>query len=184
VWDELVRELSKSFYVINNIERESRIINVSFLSNSPSEFADCGKTMRTYVQGEKIEHFDYATAASATFKFASPRQRHPAWADYAIVRRETNLEGRVNIYVAPDVKDADVTTISVNARYMLTIKTEGTQFSEGAGGQTISLGPLPARTTVITFNTNKGTSQQIDQGNSISCFGTGKLEADILSMVR
>jgi hypothetical protein len=53
VWDILVKELSKSFYVINNIDKESRIINVSFSSNAPSEYVDCGKTHRTYTQGDK-----------------------------------------------------------------------------------------------------------------------------------
>src|SRR3972149_6139198 len=55
VWDILVKELSKSFYVINNIDKESRIIKVSFSSNNPSEYIDCGKAYRTYAQGKKTE---------------------------------------------------------------------------------------------------------------------------------
>jgi len=53
VWDVLVKQLSKSFYVINNIDKESRIINVSFSTNSPAEYIDCGRTLRTYTQGKK-----------------------------------------------------------------------------------------------------------------------------------
>jgi hypothetical protein len=46
VWDTLVRELAKSFFVINNIEKESRIINVSFFTQTPQDYADCGRTYR------------------------------------------------------------------------------------------------------------------------------------------
>lgn len=43
VWDGLVKEISKSFYVINNIDKESRIINLSFNTSSPADFVNCGK---------------------------------------------------------------------------------------------------------------------------------------------
>ena len=48
VWDELVEQLSKSFYVINNIEKASRIINVSFSTDTPEEYVDCGISTREY----------------------------------------------------------------------------------------------------------------------------------------
>src|SRR5688500_4758679 len=77
VWDELVRELSKSFYVINNIERESRIINVSFTSNTPGTFVDCGQTTRQYRQGDSVETYNYPVAEKSSYKMATPKQPHP-----------------------------------------------------------------------------------------------------------
>ena len=115
------------FYVINNIERESRIINVSFNTNSPSDYVDCGRTRRTYTQGEKTETFDYAVADSSTYKMAGTKQPHPATFSYANVRRTPKLEGRSNIYVAPDASNPSSTVVSVNTRYIVTIKVYGEQ---------------------------------------------------------
>src|SRR3972149_9234565 len=74
VWDIMVKEIAKSFYVINNIDKESRIINLSFSTNSPSEYVDCGKTHRTYTQGDKKEVYDYDVAGSSEYKMASEKQ--------------------------------------------------------------------------------------------------------------
>jgi hypothetical protein len=48
VWDSLVKELSKSFFVINNIDKESRIVNVSFYTDSPEDFVDCGTVSHSW----------------------------------------------------------------------------------------------------------------------------------------
>jgi len=183
VWDELVRELSKSFYVINNIERESRLINVSFISNSPVEYVDCGRSARHYTQGTKVETFEYAIAAPSTYKFAGQRQPTPSMISYAIVQREPSLEGRSNIYVAPQQNDSTRTIVSVNTRYVLNLKTRGTAFIEGVNSNIIRQDPLPERSTQIIFNTN-ATASSTDQNATITCFGTGKLELDILNMVK
>ena len=37
VWDRLVKNLASDFFVINNIEKSSRIINVSFSTNRSTE---------------------------------------------------------------------------------------------------------------------------------------------------
>jgi len=50
VWDIMVKEISKSFYVINNIDKESRIINLSFSTNSPTEYVDCRANVHLDVQ--------------------------------------------------------------------------------------------------------------------------------------
>ena len=36
VWKRLVKNLSADFFVINNIEKASRLINISFSANQPS----------------------------------------------------------------------------------------------------------------------------------------------------
>jgi hypothetical protein len=91
VWDGLVKELSKSFYVINNIDKESRIINLSFSTNSPSEYVDCGKVNRTYSQGGKTEEYNYDVAGPSEFKVATQRQEHPAFVNYIIGSNRTKV---------------------------------------------------------------------------------------------
>jgi len=183
VWDELVRELSKSFFVINNIERESRIINVSFNSNTPLEYVDCGRTRRTFAQGEKVETFEYDVAASSTYKVATERQEHPAFSNYVLFRRETSLEGRSNIYVAPDPGDSSRTVVSVNTRYIWAVRVNGSNFAEHISGNRFARGTQPERNFSIIFSTNKPSQPSSDLDRTI-CFGKGKLEGDILNMVR
>lgn len=184
-WDILVKELSKSFYVINNIDKESRIINVSFSSNSPAEYVDCGKSHRTYTQGDKTEVYDYDVAGTAEFKVATTHQEHPAFANYIIFRREPILEGRSNIYAAPDEKDKSKTIITVNTRYIWTVKVKGEVFAQDVRGNVFSRGRLPEETTTVMFNTNKP-GQHKDGGLNLkmTCFSKGKLEREILDMAK
>lgn len=183
VWDELVRELSKSFFVINNIERESRIINVSFQSSTPGDYVDCGRTRRTYAEGDKRELFDYAVADSSTYKEAGRTQPHPAQKTYARVNRQTSLEGRSNIYVAPDSSNSSRTVVSVNTRYVLSIKVHGEGILEHANGNVLHRSPFSRDSNPMVFNTNKPTSQAAG-GITIVCRDKGRLESEILRMVR
>jgi hypothetical protein len=183
-WDILVKELSKSFYVINNIDKESRIINISFSTNSPSDYIDCGHTVRTYTQRDKTETYSYDTAASSSYKAATPRQPNPNFSYYGRARRETSLEGRSNIYVAPDEKDKNSTAVTVNTRYIWTLKMQVQIFAENINGQTLTTNErIPDYTGTIMFNTNqKGESN--NTGDKITCFSKGKLEREILDMAR
>lgn len=183
VWDELVRELSKSFFVINNIERESRIINVSFNTNSPEQYVDCGRTTRTYAEGGKVETYNYGVAERSMYKVAAQKQSNPSFKQYAIINRDTSLDGRANIYVAPDTGNPGRTVVSVNTRYILTAKSRGDSFVENSYGQVVNRAPVPEQTQSIIFNTNQAGSLATGQV-TIVCVGLGKLEADVLNMIR
>lgn len=187
VWDKLVKELSKSYYVINNIDKESRIINMSFSSTKPQEYIDCGTTTRTYTQGENTERFTYDLASSSVYKAATPRQPHPAFYYYAIVNRNTSLEGRSNIYLAPDEADKNKTRVAVNTRYVLSITARGDAFQENLTGRIVSSAPLPYEQPItIAFNTNKPVQHQFGGigGVTATCFGNGTLEREILGLIK
>ena len=186
VWDRLVRELSKSFYVINNIDKESRIINISFSTQTPTDFVDCGEAHRTYKRGKELDNYDYNVADSSSFKFTG--STHGTLFDFANVRRTTTLEGRSNIYLAPLENDKNKTTVAVNTRYILTIETAADAFSQNMYGQIMSLGPDPhSPPIVISFNTNKPENHTFgDRGRTIevTCFSNGKLEQDVLGILQ
>src|SRR3546814_18902843 len=65
-WDRLVRNLSSEFFVINNIEKASRIINVSFQTDSPDRYFICGVPHRpsTRPNGKK-EVYTYGGAGDS-----------------------------------------------------------------------------------------------------------------------
>ena len=183
VWDALVRDLAKSFYVINNIDKDSRIINVSFSSQKPDDYIDCGRTQRSFREGEHTESFNYAVAARSTFKVAAARQEHPAFSNYAVFTREPALEGRANIYVAPSTADPNSTTVSVNTRYILNVKVRGEGFAKHISGNVMSRGRIPEETYTQTFNTNSSSSTDAGGGVSVVCFATGALEREILDLL-
>lgn len=182
-WDILVKELSKSFYVINNIDKESRIINISFSTDFPSDYIDCGHTTRTYTRGDKTETYSYDTAASATFKAATPEQPNLNFSYYGLIRRQTSLEGRSNIYVAPDDKDKNSTIVTVNTRYIWTLKFQLRICAENIYGQIVTCDRRPDETDTIMFNTNQ-TGKSNFVSDTATCFSKGKLEREILDMAR
>lgn len=182
VWDSIVKQISKSFYIINNIDKESRIINVSFSSNKPEDYIDCGKSIRTYTQKDNVETFQYAVAGASYFKMAGDQQPHPAWASYAVVHRMPILEGRANIYIAPNETDLSKSTITVNTRYVWTVNLRGESFTEHASGRVVSHGPINIPpSTPMAFNTlSKGEST--DQSQKIYCVSKGIFEKEILGL--
>ena len=181
VWDELVGELAKSFYVINNIEKASRLINVSFATDSPEEYIDCGRTQRTYQRGSETQDIDYALAASSTFKYAPPTGNNTVVVQDVI--RRTSLEGRANIYVAPLENRTQVTA---NVKYILTVNVTGTYTAQNVFGKIVQSGLIQPSVSTINFSTNQPNRTDLgtpDNPIYVSCFSTGRLEGDILSFV-
>lgn len=166
-WNRMVRNLSAEFFVINNIEKASRIINVSFSTKDPSEYIDCGQTTRTYSGPSGQEEIFTYTTADDSFYMSANDQGFP-WA----VTRTTELEGRANIYVAPAGPNTD---IAVNVRYILKIKTsqQGMNYYEQAVG-------MPY-TNIYTENFDTKKSSKGDaSGSRIACNSIGTLEQKIL----
>jgi len=56
-------------------------------------------------------------------------------------------------------------------------------YAQHASGNTLAHERIPERSTTEMFNTNKPSTRQ-DQGMTLVCAGTGKLERDILDMVK
>ena len=133
VWDQLVRELSSDFFVINNIDKNSRIINISFTSNKPSDYVDCGRTAHTSSGIFTGGPTQYDTADSSSY------YTNDAIGNAYTVRRTTRLEGRTNIYVAPEGQG---TSVIVNTKYVLGMNTVVTAYDgrqTGQGSRSIDL---------------------------------------------
>jgi len=170
VWQRLVADLSRSFFVINNISKESNLINLSFSAQDAESYVDCGSSSRTY----KGETYTYEIAGPGSYKIAQQAGNN-AYYVYDI-NRDTDLEGRINVYVAPEDNG---TRVSVNVKYIFNVTSTGTAEAI-AGVLQISHGQqnIPKETSTISFNTN----QEGVQGD-VSCFASGRLETMILDMV-
>jgi hypothetical protein len=168
-WNRLVKSLSREFFIINNIDKESRIISVSFSTAEVSKYVDCGTA----------EVDDLASGASKILHLAESQSFNVrSWLDvawgygYVVRSRSTNVEGRMNIYVAP--KD-NGTEISVNSRYIVNVDVKHRLTQPRDTG--LSVFGLPHRESYhVTFNTGKRSN-----GRMI-CQSTGKLEAAVLRM--
>lgn len=161
VWDQLVKKLSADFFVINNIEKASRLINLSFSTNTPSDFIDCGESTRTLKNLRGEDKVFYKSADSVQFNTTNNMGA------LVKVNRTTRLEGRTNIYVAPD---SSKTNISVNTKYVLTVTM-----------QAIDIYDRPVGTEVKSYDFS--TTQPMKQ-DQVMCVSNGKIEQKIIDFAR
>ena len=181
LWDNLVGDLSKTFYVINNIDKQSRLLNVSFrVTNNISEYVDCGVSDRKFSLASKVENTKYKVADPSSYFYQSPTQTSLPNTQYVEVFRIPSLEGRANIYIAPADKG---TKVSINTRYTWNIRAEYTPYLYMPLYDSHRKSAERRREDVIrepvTFNTNQ-TSMSND---GVICSSTGKFENDILDLI-
>ncbi|RCK24713.1 hypothetical protein [Thalassospira lucentensis] len=163
VWADFIPRLSKEYFVINNLDKDSGLVNVSYTGN-PQKYVDCGY-IHSYVKNAAGER-NYRFAAS------SPHASYEILTDTIyVVNRNMALEGRVNI-VLEELEDTK-TLATVNTRYVLTksgtisnLQGQSAPFSDtiyfNSGGQ----GSFP----------NPGNTQQT------TCMANGQLERELIKL--
>lgn len=185
VWDLIVENIAKSYFSINNIDKESRIINIDFSHDKPNEFMSCGKTVRVYNDGKTNEVVEYGVADKvATFKVATKQQPHPSIRQYyQIVRIVPKITGRVNIYVAPEGKGTKVT---VNAKMVALARVQAEVISQHAYGNIVQTDIVPGSESELIAVTKGPYNNPVDDPivKSIVCYSTGNLEQAILDLAR
>jgi hypothetical protein len=170
VWDRMVRNLASEFFVINNVEKTSRIMNVSFSADDPSEYVDCGRSTRKFKPAMGSERsFSYGNAdKEVSYMGATPEGFG------FLVQSRRNLEGRANIYVAPN--SAGGTDISVNIRYIINLNATGYGLDQYGN---IASAPQAHPGQTWSFDTTKPSVVDRQQGE-IKCASKGILEQKIL----
>lgn len=163
VWNVAVPKLGKLFFVINNLDKTSGLINISY-TGDPMQYVDCGviKVTTPRAVGDNTQTIP-AAIASKTYYFTQP-------SGVTEYQRKLELDGRVNLIF--EQVGENQTQVTVNSRYVLNRQVSGAILAGSyAGSQSDS----------ISFNS--GGSGQFASANGIStvCLPTGKLEQDILS---
>lgn len=169
VWVESVPALGKDFFVINNIDKSSGLINISY-SGDPARYIDCGR-MHSYVKNMRGER-------NYDFPIATPEDEYEAMVNGTLfrVRRTMKLDGRANIIF--QAEGANKTKVTVNTRYVLKRRVSVLQ----AGASIPS-----SRNDEIAFNTGASASFPslgIDEGQATVCQPNGQLESTILDAIR
>jgi len=165
VWDKGVPQLGKQFFVINNLDKSSGLINLSY-SGNPEKYIDCGRVIsfvknargeRTYDFAGAKAQFDYEMMIDGTLIYAT---------------RRMDLDGRVNLIF--EEIDGQTTKVTANAKYV--VKRDVT-IRDG-------LGNSRSASDSTSFNGNgSGTLQQTRALEGAECRANGNLERDILQTI-
>jgi len=160
VWADLIPALGREFFVVNNMDKSSGFINISY-NGDASKYLDCGRII-SHVENLRGKR-DYDVNAAA------PRALYETLRDGDLKSydRRTELDGRININIVEQQRNK--TIVSVNAKYVLTVSTI---IWDPAGHRTIDQYKL-------NFNTGG-----YDKGAFIECRPNGNLERDILALAR
>lgn len=164
VWKSSVAELGKKFFVINNIDRASGLINVSY-TGSPEQYIDCGR-IYSYVSNARGERTYEFEGSSADINYEVMKG-----ALFGINRR-MELEGRINLIF--EALSSKRTKVTVNTRYVVT-RTQTVQNVAGGMAQRF--------THTISFNTGNSASFPAGTDGAASCQATGKLEKEVLQLI-
>lgn len=168
VWATSVPALSKQFFVINNLDKSSGLINLSY-SGDPEKYIDCGR-ITSYVknaQGERT--YDFAGAkAQQNYEIMIPG------VGLFFLDRRMSLEGRVNLIF--EEVDATTTRVTANTRYVVT-RTQIVRAAAGGFPQTL--------TESTSFNSGGSAPFPANQkGVFTECAARGILEQEVLSAVQ
>jgi len=172
VWKTAVPNLGKQFFVINNIDKSSGLINVSY-NGSPEKYIDCGQ-ISSHVQNLRGTR-DYNFSGSKEY------QEYEVMTDGVggelwFVKRKMSLEGRINLIFEATTKNQ--TRITANTRYVVTKDIQ--QFSPGRSAAGMNGSTVNFHDS-ISFNSGNGATFS---GNTpTECKATGVLEKEILELI-
>ncbi len=99
--------------------------------------------------------------------------------------RQTSVDGRINLYVAPI--SANATKVSANVKYILRVTVGGVGTAYNAFGGAVNQFPMEKTINDISFSTAEAVSK--DWGipplvDRVTCQTTGRLEQSLLDKAK
>ena len=165
LWNKIIPRLGKQFFVINNLDKDSGLINISY-SGDPTRYIDCGH-IYSYVKNARGER-------NYSFSAASPNESYEIMMGNLIfVNRKMSLEGRINVIL--ESLQANKTRVTANTRYVLT-KSSTVRDVQGR-----------THNSSDTINFNSGGSASFPNPGAkdqTKCVATGALEREILDLAK
>jgi hypothetical protein len=157
-WSRAIPQIGKSFFVINNIDKSSGILNVSY-TGDPETYVDCG----TIHSELGVQRADFPVAKT------SQQWIGPGGGIYAAsYTQHVTLDGRMNIVF--ERVSSDSTRVTVNARYVVTRKV----------AKEILGSSYPAVVTEETAAFNSGGEASLE---TAVCRPNGKFESEALAII-
>lgn len=165
LWTKLIPAIGKTFFTINNLDKSSGLVNLTFSAN-PEKYVDCGWFNSTVENARG--------SRSYIVNFSSPQTQYEVFENGMLIQieRKLALEGKINLIV--EKLSASSTKITVNTRYILTRTATATG---GLDGNYRVMQRTQVDTATLDFDT-KGSF-----GGDSACVVTGELEKEILNLV-
>lgn len=162
-WEELINNLTENSFVINNMNKDSGFINISFSSTNPSQYIDCGEwngyfeNMRGkanyYFKGEQSSQFTSMHGTSMVNTVSTK-----------------SLSGRINILLQKIEKAKQ--NVKVNVKYVLS-------------GTNKYMYVYPPHTNYLNWSVGFSTKNSGQaQGGKTQCQTTGYLEEELLNYIK
>jgi hypothetical protein len=168
VWKDLIPALASRFFVINNIDKASGLINLSYAGN-PQSYIECGM-MSSYVKNMRGER-RYEFPAASALETYEVLDNHGLF----VIERKMSLEGRMNLIVQ-EMSPTD-TRLTANTRYIATRSSTARRMDQPVAA--------PGPTDTIAFNSGGQASFPVRGTTSpVTCRATGRLETEILDLVQ
>ena len=168
VWSAAIPRIGKTFFVINNLDKASGLINVSY-SGDPERYLDCGRATIDVTGPQGKQHYEFAGAAQhTTYSVAAPIPGNPYGIKHIIpVERTMNLDGRVNVVF--EKLEGGRTRVTATTRYVV---------------KRVLMSPQGRRTDTIELTTGEQSEfPALGTWAPTTCRPTGALEAELLKLV-
>ncbi|MFH0710919.1 MAG: hypothetical protein V2A75_11990 [Pseudomonadota bacterium] len=165
VWNSAVPELGKQFFVINNLDKSSGLINISY-TGDPESYIDCGRLTSYVKNGAGERTYDFPASKEHMFyeMMTGGQLFH--------IQRNMSLEGRMNLIF--EEISPNQTRVTANTRYIVAKKVTSLTIGNGI-----------SNTSVASISFNSSASASFPQtGSVVECVSTGKLEREILSLLK
>ena len=171
-WDMLIEGITKNTYVINNIEKVSGLITVAFSSSDVENWIDGGTISCKY--GERI--FTFNGAGNGKYIYDTKQGQYIVT---SYVTRTTSLEAVANVHLKR-IKD-DLTSISVNTRYVVKIQDARSYQAVNWAGVPQGSGNLSPETLSFTLSTLTPAVSEEESGFTLQ--SKGVFERYIISLI-
>ena len=165
-WKAVVAHLSDTSFVIDNIDKDSGLITVSFSVSDPTTAIDCGQW--TYWVKNLRGRRDYTNEAAASYAKYELLLNNTL----TTIDRSTSLSGKFNILVTSPTDQAS--KVKVTTRFVQAISMKVAPLILDANFRRVE-----PRTFSDTIGFNTGQEGQIAGGQTI-CRSKGVLEAQVL----
>ena len=167
LWEKIISNAGKKFFVVNNIDKPSGFINISY-SGDPRQFVDCG-TFETRSSSGELK-----TSSPLARKSSTSRVNLLGDGDYfgdkLIFINELSVDGRANIIVKRLTPTS--TNVAVAVKYVVQRRVKSFNNNKY----------INSDNTYTTDFVSGGTGYFSDNGN-IFCVSTGEFEAKLLSLL-
>ncbi len=121
VWKTVVDVIGTSFYVIENVEKDSGILGISFSAKNPQEVIDCGVVKDNGTIAGKKHNATFPGAISQITRVMVLPNGIPVQA-----LRTLTLQGKSNILVKK--LSSTQTEVTINTKYMAELNYSGTEY--------------------------------------------------------